>query len=145
MLCGAGQLDSLVYWLMVLDVDFDVQIGARTVQSEDSGRRGAGGITSGGEGGDVDMRGLPFRGDDRQRGSCMRRKADASFSRAFVPPWSHTIVADRSRTRRRCGLHIYIYVRAAPGTLAVIQGCEPRFWCTRLSVVRAEQLPCQES
>ena len=24
MLCGAGQLDSLVYWLMALDVDFDV-------------------------------------------------------------------------------------------------------------------------
>jgi hypothetical protein len=24
MLCGTGQLDSLVYWLMALDVDFDV-------------------------------------------------------------------------------------------------------------------------
>ena len=24
MLCGAGQLDSLVYWLMALDVEFDV-------------------------------------------------------------------------------------------------------------------------
>ena len=24
MLCGTGQLDSLVYWLMALDVEFDV-------------------------------------------------------------------------------------------------------------------------
>jgi hypothetical protein len=24
MFCGTGQLDSLVYWLMALDVEFDV-------------------------------------------------------------------------------------------------------------------------
>lgn len=43
-------------------------------------------------------------------------------------------MADRSRTSQ---------CLSAPGTLAVIQGCESLFWCTRLSVLGPKQVWCQ--
>jgi len=50
----------------------------------------------------------------------LRFVARSSVSRAFVPPWSHTIVADRSRTRqRRVSVFQLVVNCAAPGTLAV--------------------------